>query len=299
MAVQEPACPECTTPVRADWDWCLRCGFDPDGLKPKGWFPGAESAPAPPEPPSRRRRRAAGAKEGRAKKARGDDTAPLRSVPPAPAQMAPVAPVAPVPRPAPTAPTRAATPSVVLPPLDLAAPSRQLTSERVFPAPRVAMVTGLGVALLVLAAFMAFLAVSSIIHLFGGGTGLSMVTNSVFVLVCLALAGAMGAQGRALLTMKVVVTPLELVAYGRSVRVQRVRLDEIYSLRLGQRPMSALLGEPQAVEVPYVQGQDGSGFWLDALGGLSAERPPTPAQLEMFDQLTALVDRSRSVPTRH
>ncbi len=301
MAVQEPACPECTTPVRADWDWCQHCGFDPDGLKPKGWFPGAESAPAPPEPTSRRRRRHAGAKNAPAKEARA-----LRSVP-APAPSAPAAalhpaapvapnPAAPVARPA---PTRAATPSAVLPPLDLAAPARQLSTERVFPAPRVAMITGLGVALLVLAGFMAFLAVTSVVDLFGGGTVLGVFTNTVFVLVCLALAGAMGAQGRALLRMKVVVTPLELVAHGRSIRVQRARLDEIYSVRLGQRPMSALLGEPKSVDVPYVQRQDGSGFWLDALGGLSDERPPTSAQLDMFDQITELVDRWRSVPTRH
>ena len=145
---------------------------------------------------------------------------------------------------------------------------------------------------------MGFLAVTSVIDLFGGGSGLNVVTNIVFVLVCLGLAGVMVAQGRALLGMKVVVTPTELVAHGRTIRVQRVRLDEIYSIRLGQRPMSALLGEPQTVDVPYVQRQDGSGFWLDALGGLSSERPPTSAQLDMFDQISALVDRSRSVPAR-
>ncbi len=164
-----------------------------------------------------------------------------------------------------------------------------------FPAPRVAVVTVLGVALFLLAAFMTFWAISAVVDLFDGGSGLHVVSNGFFIVVCLALAAAMAAQGRALLRMKVVVSPAEMVAHGRSIRVQRARLDEIYSIRLGQRHMSALLGESKTVDVPYVQRQDGSGFWLDALGGLSSERPPTREQLDMFDQVSVLVDRSRSV----
>jgi hypothetical protein len=38
----EPTCPECGTTVLPDWDWCQRCGFDPDGLRP------AAAADAPP-----------------------------------------------------------------------------------------------------------------------------------------------------------------------------------------------------------------------------------------------------------
>jgi hypothetical protein len=42
-------CPQCGTPVQSSWDWCQRCGFDPEGLKPPDWQP-AEEPPAPPAP---------------------------------------------------------------------------------------------------------------------------------------------------------------------------------------------------------------------------------------------------------
>jgi len=229
------------------------------------------------------------------------------------ALVPPIAAAAPAPAPA-AAPIQVPTPSVVLPPLSLAAPSRPVAGvtddrpkgqdrhpngERVFPGPKVAVVSVLGISLYLLAAFMTFWAGSAVLDLFAGGSGLKIVSNGFFILVCLALAGAMGAQGRALLRMRVVMTPTELVAHGRFIRVQRTRLDEIYSIRLGQRPMSALLGERQTVDVPYVQRQDGSGFWLDALGGISSELPPTAPQLEMFDQISALIEQSRSVSIAH
>jgi hypothetical protein len=42
----EPTCPTCATVVRPTWDWCLACGFDPEGLKPNGWQPAAAPTPA-------------------------------------------------------------------------------------------------------------------------------------------------------------------------------------------------------------------------------------------------------------
>jgi len=32
--VSAPACPDCGTEIQADWDWCYKCGFDPDNLRP-------------------------------------------------------------------------------------------------------------------------------------------------------------------------------------------------------------------------------------------------------------------------
>lgn len=289
MGAEQPTCPECTTAVREDWDWCHNCGFDPDGLKPADWFPGDNrsntltlAAPAP-----TRRRKAKRAAQAEAELARKQQAAaltlpPLTRRPPAAPPAAAIRPdpvAEPAPGPSPL-PTRRVAPA---------------PTEQVFAAPKVPMVTGLGLVLFLLAAFLAFWAVSAVVSLFDGGSVLHVASNVFFVLVCLGLAGAMVVQGRALLTMRVIVTPTELVAHGRSVRVQRAQLDEIYSFRMGRRPMSALLGEPETVEVPYVQRQDGSGFWLDALGGLSAERPPTPGQLAMYDQISVLIQRSRSV----
>lgn len=215
----------------------------------------------------------------------GAPPAPVRSAPPSAA-----APARSVPAPAP-APVPAASPAVRSP--------RPATQPALvtFSAPRVPVITGLGVALCLLAAFMAFWAVSGAVDLVSGGSVVHIVTNVVFVAVCLVIAAGMALQGRALLTMRVELSPTELVAHGRTVRVQRAKLSEIYSLRRGHRPMSTLLGEHRTVEVPYVQLQDGSGFWLDALGGWSSERPPTEAQHAMFDQVSVLVQRARSVPT--
>jgi hypothetical protein len=42
----EPTCPTCATVVRPTWDWCLACGFDPEGLKPNDWQPTAGPTPA-------------------------------------------------------------------------------------------------------------------------------------------------------------------------------------------------------------------------------------------------------------
>ncbi len=63
-----PACPQCGTEVQPHWDWCERCGYDPDGLRarttaalapPVATVPPAARAggapglppPAPPLPP--------------------------------------------------------------------------------------------------------------------------------------------------------------------------------------------------------------------------------------------------------
>ena len=52
MADVDPNCPRCSGPVLPDWDWCERCGYDPEGLKPVGWSP---APPPEPEPTKRRR----------------------------------------------------------------------------------------------------------------------------------------------------------------------------------------------------------------------------------------------------
>jgi hypothetical protein len=46
-------CPECSTEVQPDWDWCHACGWDPEGLRPAA---GAPAAPPPPPPPPTGRR---------------------------------------------------------------------------------------------------------------------------------------------------------------------------------------------------------------------------------------------------
>jgi hypothetical protein len=320
MAATAPECPQCETPVQADWDWCQQCGFDPDGLKPLGWSAGGESghttlvAPAP----ARVRRR------GRVRVAPPATPPPPTSTPvdgkfsslppllpplPPPGSAPARRPVTvsadrPAPRPkgrspkgrSPKAPNPKApnpkarrSPSVASPPAPVAA-----SAERVFVAPRVPILLGLGSTLLVLAAFMAYWAGSGLVSLFHGGSGLNLVSTLLFILVCGAFGGALAVQGRALLRMRVVVTGAEVVSYGRSVRPHRAPIDEIYSVRLGQRPMIALLGEPGTVAVPYVQCNDGSGFWLDALGGISAERPPTEEQMAMLDRLVVLMEQRRS-----
>ena len=52
-----------------------------------------------------------------------------------------------------------------------------------------------------------------------------------------------------------------------------------------------VLGRP--VEAPYVQMQDGSGFWLDALEGQAGE-PPSPDQQVVIDALARTVAANRS-----
>lgn len=53
-----PTCPQCGAAVEPTWDWCQRCGFDPEGLKPPHWRPagaptaGAGGAPAFGPPPA-------------------------------------------------------------------------------------------------------------------------------------------------------------------------------------------------------------------------------------------------------
>jgi hypothetical protein len=37
----QPMCPQCSTPVELDWEWCHNCGFDPESKRPQA------TAPAP------------------------------------------------------------------------------------------------------------------------------------------------------------------------------------------------------------------------------------------------------------
>jgi len=44
---QEPACPQCGTPVQPTWDWCHACGFDPGGHRAAAAAAAPPTAPAP------------------------------------------------------------------------------------------------------------------------------------------------------------------------------------------------------------------------------------------------------------
>ncbi|MGZ4695747.1 MAG: hypothetical protein ACXWCM_07150 [Acidimicrobiales bacterium] len=41
-----PKCPECRVDVQPSWDWCMSCGYDPEGLKPATWTAGSATAAA-------------------------------------------------------------------------------------------------------------------------------------------------------------------------------------------------------------------------------------------------------------
>src|SRR3954452_11255204 len=43
---ESPKCPECRVDVQPTWDWCMACGFDPEGLKPDGWVAPNTAIPA-------------------------------------------------------------------------------------------------------------------------------------------------------------------------------------------------------------------------------------------------------------
>ena len=100
-------------------------------------------------------------------------------------------------------------------------------------------------------------------------------------------------QGVALVRQRVELHDDELVAHNRFGRVQRVPVEEIYAIRLSQRQFATPRGLSQAIETPYLQRGDGSGFWLDALGGRSPGASPSDEQIALFEQLTAAVDGRR------
>ena len=155
---------------------------------------------------------------------------------------------------------------------------------------------GAGV-LLAAAAGLAYLTVRGILQVATGAStsALDNVATVLFVVLCAVVAFAAAVQGLALVRQRVEVDADELVAHNRFGRVQRVPIVEIYAIRLSQRQFATPRGLSQAIETPYVQRGDGTGFWLDALGGRSPGASPSDEQLALFDQLT---DGGRTAPTR-
>ena len=311
MAEADPNCPRCTGPVRPDWDWCLNCGYDPEGLKPPGWMPG--SVPAEPESTpghrghrgqrGRRDRRAANASAAKASATaaaidlRTPSMPALVTSPPVTARP-PATPASRAGEPAPGGPDR----------------QRRLSAERASdpqpaaptqPRPGIALATpfslppnrvdliGATVAVLAAAA-MAAVAVTSAGSL-PGGTALNQVVTALFICLCGAMAAGLAAQAYALVKVKVVIGPDELVATNRLGRPRRAELSQIFSVTLSTRHYDVGLGRHHQAEMPYVQVTDGAGFWIDALGGRSGQAP-TPEQMAVLEGLHQVVARYRVAP---
>jgi len=172
------------------------------------------------------------------------------------------------------------------------APRQPEAATRTIALPRTAMSLVPVFVLFALAALMLFVAVSSMAKL-GDGSILSRATTVLFVLVCLALACGMAAQAYTFMQVRVEVSATEITAHNRFGRPSNAKIRDIFSVTLGSRRYVdiPLLGRP--AETPYVQMQDGSGFWLDALEGRAGE-PPTPEQLAVVDALARSVAANRS-----
>jgi len=313
MADADPSCPRCTGPVRPDWDWCLNCGYDPERLKPPGWMPGPP--PTEPQPPKGRRARRA-AKAEAAATSRGSVAIDLRTpampalvttppgAAPRPTEMArppaemtrPPAPVAPPVR----QPTGPVTDLPFTPPTGLATgrdgaqPHRDIGAATTFSLPPNRLDLAGTVALGLAAAGMASVAVASLGSL-AGGTTLNKVVTGLFILLSVAIAAGLAAQAYALVKVKVVIGPDELVAANRLGRPRRAELSQIFSVTLSTRHYDVGLGRHHTAEMPYVQVTDGAGFWIDALGGRSGE-DPTPEQLAVLDRLHQVVASYRVAP---
>ncbi|MGZ4758228.1 MAG: hypothetical protein ACXV95_04115 [Acidimicrobiales bacterium] len=254
--------------------------------------PSARTAPMPPAP-------------GRTASPAPAPPSALSPVAPSPAARQPegarpaAAPAPTRPAPAPASPRPAATEPAV-PKFDMTsplqtrayAPTTPPVPTRIISLPRSPLGLVPSIVLYVLAALMLFVALSSMVKL-GEGSILSRATTVLFVLVCLALASGMAAQGYTFMKVRVEVGGTEIVAHNRFGRPSRARIRDIFSITMGSRRYLdvPLLG--RAVEAPYVQMQDGSGFWLDALEGRAGE-PPTPEQLAVVDALARTVAANRS-----
>jgi hypothetical protein len=354
----DPKCPDCDGPIRADWDWCLHCGYDPDHLKPWDWLPGGATAGSTQTAtasrridtidltdrkrmkrsarPKRRDRKKA-VEEPEAKPATMASTSGLISLPPRPsvpdARKPPMPPMSPA-DPArgtdpaqPAAPAAPAPPAAAAPPAPPAAPAPAPTevtapapapqpafdmtsprinhtytpavpelANRVVMLPRTTLSLVPVVVLYLLSALMLFVAFSSMAKL-GEGSVLSRATTVLFVLVCLALACGMAAQGYTFAKVRVEIGPTEIVAHNRFGRPSRARIRDIFSITMGTRRYLdlPLVGRP--AEAPYVQMQDGSGFWLDALEGRDGESP-NAEQMAVIDALTRTVAANRDEARR-
>ncbi len=202
---------------------------------------------------------------------------------PAPAAARPARPEpAPVPKFDMTSPLRTPTP----------APMAARTPTRVITLPRSTLGTVPSVVLYALAGLMLFVGLSSMVKL-GEGSVLSRATTVLFVLVCLALACGMAAQGYTFMKVRVEIGPDEIVAHNRFGRPSRARIRDIFSITMGSRRYLDVPVLGRAVETPYVQMQDGSGFWLDALEGRDGE-PPDSDRLAIVDALARTVAANRS-----
>jgi hypothetical protein len=146
--------------------------------------------------------------------------------------------------------------------------------------------------LFALGALMLFVALSSMGRLSQGDV-LSRATTVLFILVCLALGCGMAAQGYAFMKVRVEVGPEELIAHNRFGRPSTARIRDIFSVKMGTRRYLDVPVLSRPVEAPYVQMQDGSGFWLDALEGQAGE-PPSPDQQVVIDSLMRTVAANRS-----
>ncbi len=325
MDAVTPKCPSCSAPVQPDWDWCQLCGYDPESLMPAGWISPtlyqAEAAGGGTGTATKRRR------SKRARKAEAEATPPPPLIelpqnlvtgadpigddrarvvaPPGAASTAGPAPTASTPTPTPVAAESNGHTATTDPhpgiPEELTGRTAAAVSTAAAGGPRVYRVKatppeviGAGM-LLAAAAGLAYLTVRGVLQVATGASTstLDNVVTVLFVVMCAVVAFAAGAQGLALVRQRVEVSRDELVAHNRFGRVQRVPVAEIYAIRLSQRQFATPRGLSQPIETPYVQRGDGTGFWLDALGGRSPGAGPSDAQLTLFDQLSAEVDRLR------
>jgi hypothetical protein len=276
MDAEVPRCPTCGAPVQSDWDWCHLCGYDPEGLKPIGWSP---TAPTEPAPTGRGRKRASKAKDKpkaqpKAKAPRG--SRPLPTPPPQPQWQA-----------------QGQWQPDLRPPIGM--PTAGIGLEQTFHVPADIFEKVASVVAFALAALMTYLTGMAVWQIADGVSTsiLDNVATVVFVLVCALIAFALVVQGRAFVRQKVVLTPTELAAYNRFGRVRRVPRADIHGISMGQRQfqLPGVLSQP--MEVPYVQLDDGSGFWLDALGSRNPTSSPSDEQLAMYEKVVAAIEADR------
>jgi hypothetical protein len=279
MDAEVPRCPTCGAPVQPNWDWCHLCGYDPEGLRPPGWTP---SGPPEAEANGRGAKRAAKPKKEKTKtktktKARGK-----AAVPAPPPQWQPPG---------------QWQPSDVRSPMPSGGPSGSSGAdlEQTFHVPPNAFEKLAAVVAVALAALMAYLTGMAVLQIAEGASTsmLDNVATVVFVLVCALIAFALVVQGRAFVRQKVVLTSTEIAAYNRFGRVRRVSRREIHGISMGLRQFQLPGGLTQPMEVPYLQLNDGSGFWLDALGSRTPNSSPSDEQLAMYEQVVAAVESDR------
>jgi hypothetical protein len=174
-----------------------------------------------------------------------------------------------------------------------ATPSR-VEPTRVLSLPRSTLGMVPTVVLFALGALMLYAALSSMSRLSHGDI-LSRATTVLFILVCLALACGMAAQGYAFMKVRVEVGPDEVIAHNRFGRPSTARIRDIFSVKMGSRRYLdvSFLGRP--VETPYVQMQDGRGLDRRPRGRPARRRRPTSRSSSMPARRVAA---NRSGPCR-